>query len=198
MPEAEPTISSDQPETPEPSATAEPSATPEGGGASAAPRHRRIGVLLLIAVLVLVLDQVTKLAVVKTLEPTDKVVNVLGTLLQFRVIRNGGAAFSMGTGYTVVFTVIATAVIVVIARLARKLYSGPWAVALGLLLGGAFGNLSDRLFRTPGGFQGHVVDWIAPAHYAIFNLADSAIVCGGILIVILSFRGSSPDGTLHR
>ncbi|BBJ44470.1 hypothetical protein SSPO_071880 [Streptomyces antimycoticus] len=99
---------------------------------------------------------------------------------------------------TIVFTVIAVGVIVVIARLARKLHSLPWAIALGLLLGGAFGNLTDRIFRAPGDFQGAVVDFIAPSHFAVFNLADSAIVCGGFLIVILSFRGLDPDGTVHK
>ena len=90
---------------------------------------------------------------------------------------------------------IAAAVIVVIARLARKLYSLPWAIALGLLLGGAFGNLTDRIFRSPGVFEGAVVDFIAPKHFAVFNLADSAIVCGGILAVILAWRGYQLDGT---
>jgi signal peptidase II len=89
-------------------------------------------------------------------------------------------------------------VIVVIARLARKLYSLPWAIALGMLLGGALGNLTDRIFRSPGIFQGEVVDFIAPKGFAVFNLADSAIVCGGILIVLLSFRGLDPDGTVHK
>jgi hypothetical protein len=92
----------------------------------------------------------------------------------------------------------AAAVIVVIARLARKLYSLPWAIALGLLLGGALGNLTDRIFRSPGVFKGAVVDFIAPKHFAVFNLADSAIVCGGVLIVLLSFRGLDPDGTVHK
>jgi signal peptidase II len=98
----------------------------------------------------------------------------------------------------VIFTVIAAAVIVVIARLARKLYSLPWAVALGLLLGGALGNLTDRIFRSPGVFEGEVVDFISPKGFAVFNLADSAIVCGGILIVLLSFKGLDPDGTVHK
>lgn len=101
----------------------------------------------------------------------------------------------MGQGLTIVLTVIATAVVVVILRLARRLNSLPWAIALGLLLGGAFGNLTDRIFRSPSVFEGHVVDFIAPKHFAIFNLADSAIVIGGCLIVLLSFLGLQPDGT---
>ena len=108
------------------------------------------------------------------------------------------AAFGFGQAFTIIFTVIAAAVIVVIARLARKLYSVPWAIALGLLLGGALGNLTDRVFRSPGVFEGAVVDFIAPKHFAVFNLPDSAIVCGGILIVLLSFRGLDPDGTVHK
>ncbi|WP_431044908.1 signal peptidase II [Streptomyces sp. P1-3] len=159
--------------------------------------RRRIAVLLAVAAFAYVLDLTSKLFVVAELEHHAPV-KVVGEWLQFEVIRNPGAAFGFGEAMTIVFTVIATAVIVVIARLARKLYSVPWAIALGLLLGGALGNLTDRIFRAPGGLQGAVVDFIAPAHFAVFNLADSAIVCGGILIVILSFRGLDPDGTVHR
>ncbi|MFC6062376.1 signal peptidase II [Streptomyces ochraceiscleroticus] len=167
-------------------------------GASAAPRgRRRIGALLLVALIVYLLDLGSKLLVVAKLEHHEPV-QVIGTLLQFEVIRNRGAAFSMGEALTIFLTLIAAAVIVVIFRIARKLYSLPWALALGLLLGGAFGNLTDRLFRSPGVFQGAVVDFIAPAHFAVFNLADSGIVCGGILIVLLSFRGLDPDGTVHK
>ena len=99
-------------------------------------------------------------------------------------------------GFTV-FTIIAFGVIVYIARTARKLYSTGWAIALGLLLGGAAGNLGDRIFRAPGLFRGDVVDWIGvvPRYYPIFNLADSAIVCGGILTVLLAMLGYHLDGT---
>ncbi len=122
-------------------------------------------------------------------------IDVIGDWLQFRGTRNAGAAFGMGQAYTIVFTLIAASVIVVILRLARKLYSLPWGIALGLLLGGALGNLTDRLLRSPGFLRGHVVDFIAPKHFAVFNLADSAIVVGGCLIVLLSFLGLQPDGT---
>ncbi|POX39882.1 signal peptidase II [Streptomyces sp. Ru73] len=167
-------------------------------GATAAPRgRRRITALLVVALIVYLLDLGSKLLVVAKLEHHAPV-RVIGDLLQFEVIRNRGAAFSMGEALTIFLTLIAVAVIVVIFRVARKLYSLPWAIALGLLLGGAFGNLTDRLFRSPGVFQGAVVDFIAPAHFAVFNLADSGIVCGGVLIVLLSFRGLDPDGTLHK
>ncbi|AIR97894.1 signal peptidase II [Streptomyces glaucescens] len=170
----------------------------ESGAAPERPRgRRRIAVLFAVAALAYLLDLVSKMIVVEKLEHQEPI-EVVGEWLRFEAIRNAGAAFGFGEAFTVIFTVIAAAVIVVIARLARKLYSLPWAVALGLLLGGALGNLTDRIFRSPGVFQGAVVDFIAPKHFAVFNLADSAIVCGGILIVLLSFRGLDPDGTVHR
>ena len=158
---------------------------------------RRIAVLFTVAVLAYGLDLVSKLLVVARLEHHAPI-EIVGDWLKLEAIRNAGAAFGFGEAFTVIFTVIAAAVIVVIARLARKLYSLPWAIALGLLLGGALGNLTDRIFRSPGVFEGAVVDFIAPRHFAVFNLADSAIVCGGILIVLLSFRGLDPDGTVHK
>ncbi|MER7665015.1 signal peptidase II [Streptomyces sp. NPDC096193] len=178
--------------------------TPDSAGAdeAAAPaepsrRRRKVAVLFGVAVVAYLLDLVTKMIVVAKLEHHEPI-EVIGDLLKFEAVRNAGAAFGIGEAFTVIFTVIAAAVIIVIARLARKLYSMPWAIALGLLLGGALGNLTDRIFRSPGVFKGAVVDFIAPAHFAVFNLADSAIVCGGILIVILSFRGLDPDGTVHK
>ncbi|MFE9601806.1 signal peptidase II [Streptomyces hokutonensis] len=178
--------------------------TPEAAGAepergeTARPRgKRRIAVLFAVATFAYTLDLVSKLLVVAKLEHHAPI-EVFGDWLEFHAIRNPGAAFGFGAAFTVIFTMIAAAVIVVIARLARKLYSLPWAIALGLLLGGALGNLTDRIFRSPGIFQGEVVDFIAPKGFAVFNLADSAIVCGGILIVLLSFRGLDPDGTVHK
>ncbi|UBI41254.1 signal peptidase II [Streptomyces mobaraensis] len=167
------------------------------GGDGAARGRRRLVALFSVAAFAYLLDLSSKMLVVAKLEHHDPI-EVFGTWLQLDVIRNRGAAFSLGETMTIVFTIIASAVILVIARIARKLYSLPWAIALGLLLGGALGNLTDRLFRSPGGFEGGVVDFIAPAHFAVFNFADSAIVCGGFLIVILSFRGLDPDGTVHQ
>ncbi|MFJ9587110.1 signal peptidase II [Streptomyces acidicola] len=159
--------------------------------------RRRIAVLFAVAAFAYALDLVSKMIVVAKLEHHEPI-EIIGEWLKFEAIRNAGAAFGFGEAFTIIFTVIAAAVIVVIIRLARKLYSLPWAVALGLLLGGALGNLTDRIFRSPGVFQGAVVDFIAPKGFAVFNLADSAIVCGGVLIVILSFRGLDPDGTVHK
>ena len=151
--------------------------------------------LAAVAAFVFAADLVSKALVVAHLRPEEPV-HLLGNVLMLWLTRNPGAAFSVGTGETIVFTAIALAVVVYIARTARKLYSAGWAVALGLLLGGAMGNLGDRIFRAPGLFRGDVVDWIAVTkYYPIFNLADSAIVCGGILTVILAMRGYHLDGT---
>ena len=124
-------------------------------------------------------------------------IRLLGGFLTLTELRNSGAAFSIGTSVTAVFTLIALGVIVAILRTARRLRSIPWAVTLGLLLGGAAGNLGDRLLRSPGFLRGHVVDWIELPHWPVFNVADSCIVCGGILAVLLAARGISIDGTRH-
>ncbi|MFE9018243.1 signal peptidase II [Streptomyces sp. NPDC007808] len=179
-------------------ASGESSGADESAAAAERPRgRRRVAVLFGVAAFAYLLDLVSKIIVVEKLEHQPPI-EIIGDWLKFEAIRNAGAAFGFGEAFTVIFTVIAAAVIVVIARLARKLYSLPWAIALGLLLGGALGNLTDRIFRSPGVFEGAVVDFIAPKHFAVFNLADSAIVCGGILIVLLSFKGLDPDGTVHK
>jgi signal peptidase II len=158
-------------------------------------RRRRIGILVGTALLVLTLDIVTKVTVVATLSDRSPI-RLLGGFLTVLVSRNPGAAFSIGTSMTVVFSAIAVGVIAVILRTSRRIRSVPWAVALGLLLGGATGNLTDRIFRYPGLFRGYVVDWIEVPHWPVFNLADSAIVCGGVLAVLLSIRGLRLDGEL--
>jgi signal peptidase II len=149
-----------------------------------------------VAAAVYALDVASKLAVVAFLEHKEPVTVVPGVLV-LNVIRNPGAAFSIGTGVTVVFTLIAAAVVVAIVRTARQLRSLPWAITLGLLLGGALGNLTDRIFRAPAPMQGHVVDFLQAfpvTRFPVFNLADSAIVCGGVLAVFLAWRGYQIDG----
>ena len=160
-----------------------------------ASRPRRVRLLFVIAVTVFVADLVSKTIVVATLSDRAPL-RLLGGLLTLRELRNSGAAFSIGTSVTVVFTLIALGVIVAILRTARRLRSIPWAITLGLLLGGATGNLGDRLFRSPGFLRGDVVDWIQLPHWPVFNVADSSIVCGGVLAVLLAARGISLDG--HR
>ncbi len=157
-------------------------------------RPRRSGLLLAVAVFVIAADIVSKAIVVARM-PGHAPIRLLGGLLTITLTRNGGAAFSIGTSMTIVFTAIALGVIIYILRAARNLRSIGWAIALGLLLGGATGNLIDRIFRAPGVFQGHVVDWIEVPHWPVFNLADSAIVCAGVLVVLLALRGIRLDGT---
>jgi signal peptidase II len=157
-------------------------------------RPRRVHLLFGVAAAVFVADVITKIIVVATLRPL-RPVSVIGTLLQLNLVRNSGAAFSFGTGMTIAFTVIAVGVIVFIVRTSRRLRSVPWAVTLGLLLGGAAGNLTDRLLRSPGVFRGDVVDWIQLPHWPVFNVADSCIVCGGFLAVVLAARGIRLDGS---
>jgi signal peptidase II len=162
-----------------------------------APRRSRLVLLLATAALVLVLDVVTKVLVVARLEGRESI-ELLGELLLLRVTRNPGAAFSFAEGATLLFTAVAVAVIVVILRVARRLGSTGWALALGLLLGGASGNLVDRLLRSPGPGRGAVVDFIDFRFWPSFNVADSAIVTGGALAVLLSFRGIELSGERHR
>jgi len=162
------------------------------GEPKAGPRHWRVWLLLAVAVAVLGLDIATKIIVVATL--SGRVISLLGGFLHLREDRNPGAAFSFAPSLTILFSLIAITVIVVILRSASRIRSAPWAVTLGLLLGGATGNLVDRIFRYPGVFRGWVVDWIQIPHWPVFNLADSAIVCGGILAVFLSVRGIRLDG----
>jgi signal peptidase II len=159
-----------------------------------APEPRRTTLLVGLAVLVLALDVATKVAVVAELE-NRRQLEWLGGQLLIRVSRNPGAAFSFAENATPVFTVAAIAVIGVIVRLSTRVRSLGWAVSLGLLLSGAAGNLVDRLFRSPGPGRGAVVDFIDFQVWPSFNVADSAIVVGGLLAVLMSFRNISLDGT---
>jgi signal peptidase II len=155
---------------------------------------RYAAVAFLIGFAVCALDLVSKVMVVADLPP-PRVVVLLGGLLTLQQHRNPGAAFSFGTSYTVIFALVAAGVLAVLVRLASRLRSWPWAVALGLLLGGATGNLVDRLFRAPGPLHGSVVDWIKLPYFpAIFNLADTAITTGVVLVVIASACGWQLSG----
>jgi signal peptidase II len=169
-------------------------AAPETPTATA---RRRVGVLVAVAVVVLALDVTTKIIAVAILEGRAPI-ELLGGLLTLRLVRNPGAAFGLAEGYTVVFTTVALIVVVAVIRTARRLQSLPWAIALGLLLGGALGNLGDRLFRSPGVLRGHVVDFLELPRWPVFNVADSSIVIAGVLMVLLAFLGVALDGTRHR
>lgn len=166
-------------------------------------RSRRIALFVAVAVVALALDVVSKVLVVANLPELHRPVRILGGAIYLDQTRNSGAAFSLGTGFTVILSVIALAVVAVIVRTAGRMRSTGWAVALGLVLGGALGNLTDRIFRSPGVFRGHVVDWISlfgpdGQHWPIFNLADSAIVCGAILAGLLAVFGIDLDGRPAR
>ncbi len=160
---------------------------------------RRIGLFVVVALLALSLDVVSKVLVVAHLT-YGRPVRLLGGAVYLVYARNAGAAFSTGQGATIFLTALAVVIVVVIARTARRLHSIGWAVSLGLILGGAVGNLVDRFLRAPGPGRGHVVDWISlfsdDGHiWPIFNAADSAIVCGGVLAALLAIRGIEFTGT---
>ncbi len=162
-------------------------------------KPRKVGLLAAIAATVVVLDVISKTIVVATIEPGEPV-RVLGGLIYLSLIRNPGAAFSMATGMTWVLALIAIGVVVFIIRMAPRLRSTPWAVSLGLVLGGAIGNLIDRIFRAPGFLQGHVVDFVSvfgpnAEYFPVFNVADSAITIGGISLVVTALLGIDFDGT---
>ena len=164
-------------------------------GEQAPARRRGLFVLLVVVALVtLVADQLSKLWAIRELTGQDPR-QVIGTLLQLELVRNPGAAFSLGTGSTWVLTLIAILVLVVVIRTSRRLGSVGWAWAFGLLLGGALGNLADRLLREPGVGQGHVVDFIDYNGLFIGNVADIAIVSAAILIALLAILGIGVDGS---
>ncbi|GAA4194188.1 hypothetical protein GCM10022288_29260 [Gryllotalpicola kribbensis] len=162
--------------------------------ASAKVSVRAIVVLAAVAVFVLLVDQVAKALVLAHLTEGEQV-PVLGNLLVFLFTRNPGAAFSIGTGSTWIFTIIAIGVFAFVIWYARRIRTVWWAIVFGLLLGGLLGNLYDRLFRPPGFGQGEVIDFIKiPLLPAIFNLADSAIVAAMALFLILTLLGVGLDG----
>lgn len=154
--------------------------------------QRRLKLLLAVAAVVLALDVITKVIAVRVLVPNQPV-PIIGDDISWTLVRNSGAAFSMATSYTWVLTLIATAVVGGIIWMGRRLVSPWWALGLGMVLGGALGNLMDRLFRAPGPLRGHVVDFLSIGWWPVFNVADSAVVCGAVLLVGLSLFGYDFD-----
>ena len=146
------------------------------------------------AVFAYAFDQLTKLWVTSTMTEGERI-PVLPPLLHWYYIRNSGAAFSIGENVTWIFTIVMAGVSVAILLQLRRLGSAWWALSLGLLLGGALGNLTDRLFREPSFAMGHVVDFVQVPNFAIFNIADSAVVSGVVIICLLTLRGVGMDGT---
>lgn len=158
---------------------------------------RALVLLAGVALLVFALDQFAKYLVVTNME-VGELIPVLGELFQLYFVKNSGAAFSLASGFTWILSIVAVGVIVVIILFARRIKSIAWAVMFGLLLGGALGNVTDRLFREPGFGTGHVIDFLKIWGFpAIFNIADIAIVTGMGLFLLLTLRGIGLDGTRH-
>ena len=167
--------------------------------------HRSVlAVLASTAVGIVLIDQVTKAWAVAYLQPRiesgEGSLYIIDPLLRLTYVENTGAAWGMGAGYTWIFTIVAVVVGVVIVRFARTITSRAWALALGGLLGGLLGNLIDRLTRPPGPGLGSVVDFIGLPNFPVFNVADIAITCSAVAMIILAWRGiplseSEPDGS---
>ena len=165
-----------------------------------APAPARPGVVALayaVAAVAFVADLITKMLAVRHLLGHGPV-HLVGNLLELELARNPGAAFSTGTSHTAIISVIAIVAAAVVVWFLAKVRSIGWAFALGLLLAGILGNLSDRIFRAPGPFRGHVVDFIALPHWPVFNVADMCINVAAVLILILAVRGIRLDGTREQ
>jgi signal peptidase II len=150
-----------------------------------------------VAAVALLVDVVSKQLAVRELTGREPV-EVIGEFLQLRLVRNPGAAFSAGASLTPVISVVALVAMLVVAFYAFRVRHLGWAVALGLLLAGVSGNLIDRLFRAPGPFRGHVVDFFALPHWPVFNVADICIDVAGALLVLFLLRGVRMDGQRHQ
>ncbi len=159
------------------------------------PSRARVRILLFSVFAVLyAVDQVTKwLAVDRLTGKPDK--ELVGDLLMLHLTRNAGAAFSTGTGYTELFSALAIVAVLVVLWLSRRVQNFGWAIAFGLLLAGITGNLTDRMFRSPGVLRGHVVDFLMLPHWPIFNVADMCINAAAALILVQAFRGIRLDGS---
>jgi signal peptidase II len=146
--------------------------------------------LAVTAFLVFLADYLTKIAAVKIL--IDEPIEIFGNFLKLQLVFNTGAAFSLATSATIFLSVFSMSTAAVILFFASRIDSLKWSLGLGLVLGGIFGNLSDRIFREPGGLQGPVVDWISVLSWPTFNIADSAVVIGVLLIVNLIWKKVPP------
>ena len=144
-----------------------------------------------VAWFVWVLDLATKLWAVSTLSDRSNI-KVIGDFFQLTLVRNPGAAFSVAEGATVFLTLFGFTVMAVIFYYSTRITSKGWSVVLGLAMGGILGNLVDRLFREPGVFRGHVIDWLQIPNWPVFNIADTAIVVAAAISMILSLRNIPP------
>jgi signal peptidase II len=168
------------------------SSTDPAAAEPAAPTNHRV-VFVLVAVAAYAVDLGTKLLAVAHLNP-DEPKNVVGSLLRLDLVRNPGAAFSTGTSYTLLLSLIALVAAGVVIRFGRRLGDRTWAVALGLLLAGVCGNLTDRVFRQPGVLRGRVVDFLELPHWPVFNVADMLIDAAVLLVILQTWRGIGITG----
>ena len=144
---------------------------------------------------IVLLDQLTKAWVVASL--ADGPQSIIGDTVELRLTRNPGGAFSLLTGFTPLLAVLAVIVAVVLVRVAQRMTDPVMVVALSLVLGGAIGNLLDRVFRAPGFLRGEVVDFIRIGAFPSFNLDDSAITIGAVLLLVWGWRDRD-DGRRSR
>jgi signal peptidase II len=131
---------------------------------------------------IVAIDQLTKAWAVSAL--ADGPEHVIGDFLVFALARNGGSAFSRFQGYTTVLAVLAIVIALFVARAVRQATDRWMLVGLVLVLGGALGNLGDRLVRSPGFLRGHVVDFVAVGWWPVFNVADSCVTIGAVLLIL--------------
>ncbi len=155
--------------------------------------------MLRIALTIIVIDQITKIIAVATLEKRENLILIpallgdsVGPILQFNFIRNPGAAFGFGTNATLIFTILAFVISIIIWKTGKKVENRVWAICFGSLLGGAIGNLIDRIFRSPGVFRGAVVDFVQIPYWAIFNVADMAVSISATIIAVMTLLGKDP------
>ena len=147
--------------------------------------------LYFLAALIWLIDYATKVWALNNLSQVEPI-KIIGSILQLRLVFNPGAAFSFGTSFTFIFTILAVMAVAVIAYYAIKIAHRWWSVVLGLALGGVLGNLTDRIFREPSIFNGHVIDWIELPSFPVFNVADMAIVGAALVSVMLIAREIPP------
>jgi signal peptidase II len=170
---------------------AEPSGVPRAEHADP-PRARRALALYGTAAAVLAVDQLLKHLVVSNLAGRPPV-KVIGSFVELRYTTNSGGAFSLLTGAPLFFGVMAIAIIGGIVYASRRTEPLSMLLVLGLVLGGALGNLTDRLFRGDELLRGEVVDFVKVGIWPVFNLADSCIVVGGLLLAIFLGRADRTE-----
>lgn len=167
---------------------------PSDPAPSRRPRRRLLALFAVVAIAAYAVDVLSKILAVEKLSGRSDV-QLVGDLFQLHLVRNPGAAFSTGTAYTEVFSVVAIVAVLVVLFLARRIGSAGWAFALGLLLAGVAGNLTDRLVRSPGPLRGHVIDFFMLPHWPVFNVADICIDAAALLVLVQVYRGIRLDGS---